>query len=117
MIARTGETAIIPDVKQIIVRVDDDLHAQLKERAAAEHRSLNTLTVEALQRYLEELADPRVRLYRRAQRLGIKTIDAPPGTPPFDPEEFRREMAEPMPPGLGAFVDSVFAEDREWDQT
>jgi plasmid stability protein len=35
-------------VKQLIARIDDELHAQLKTRAEAEGRSMNDLVTEAL---------------------------------------------------------------------
>src|SRR5579884_3129290 len=35
-------------VRQLITRLDDDLHARLRERAAAEGRSVNALVVEIL---------------------------------------------------------------------
>lgn len=36
-------------MRQLIARIDDDLHARLKRRAAAEGRSLNALVTEALE--------------------------------------------------------------------
>ena len=41
-------TDSIGRVKQLITRLDDELHARLKARAAEEGRSLNDLIVEAL---------------------------------------------------------------------
>lgn len=35
-------------MKQLITRIDDDLHARLSERAAAEGRSVNALVTEVL---------------------------------------------------------------------
>jgi plasmid stability protein len=36
-------------VRQLITRIDDDLHARLKMRAAAEGRSVNSLVTELLE--------------------------------------------------------------------
>lgn len=115
VIARMSETAIIDQMRQIITRVGDDLHARLKERAAAEKTSLNALVVEALEAFLEHLDNPHVRLERRAKRLGIKFVEPPPGTPPFDAQEFRR-FVESLPPGLGPIFEQSLAEDREDDE-
>ncbi len=41
---------IVACVRQLIARIDDELHARLKERAGAEHRSLNSLVRELLER-------------------------------------------------------------------
>jgi antitoxin FitA len=66
-------------MRQLLARVDDDLHARLKARAAAEGRSMNELVVEALQRQLDAGDDPRERL--RA-RLAARGMLAMPSTPP-----------------------------------
>ncbi len=87
MIAQADQAAIIQAMRQIITRVDDDLHAKLKERAAAEGRSLNALVVDALEAALEAgPSTPMERLRRRAKRLGIEFVKRPPGTPPPDNE-------------------------------
>jgi plasmid stability protein len=66
-------------MRQILTRVDDDLHARLKARAAAEGRSMNELMIEALQRQLDAGDDPKARL--RA-RLAARGMLAQPSTPP-----------------------------------
>jgi antitoxin FitA len=57
-------------MKQMIVRVDDELHSQLKARAAAEGRSLNDLMTAALAAVVEvgttrRTLRARARLARR----------------------------------------------------
>lgn len=113
MIAPLAEPAIIKYMRQMIVRLDDDLHARLKERAADEHTSLNAVAVEALEAFLARPETPRQRLARKAKRLGIPVVERPPGTPPFDLERHNALRAE-LPPGLGEIVDMSLAEDREW---
>jgi antitoxin FitA len=55
-------------VRQLIARIDDDLHARLKERAATERRSLNSLVTEALERAAgPEDARSRLRAKLRAE--------------------------------------------------
>jgi plasmid stability protein len=53
-------------VKQLITRMDDDLHEQLKRRAQAEHRSVNALVIEALTALVQP-ATPRAALRDRAR--------------------------------------------------
>jgi hypothetical protein len=87
VIAQTKRAAIIQRMRQIITRVDDDLHARLKQRAAEEGVSLNAFVVDALETALEAgPSTPRERLRRRAKRLGIEFVKRPPGTPPPDDE-------------------------------
>jgi plasmid stability protein len=64
-------------VKQLIVRLDDDLHARLKARAARQERSMNSLVEELLERELPP-EDRREALRRRAEALGIRFVDVPP---------------------------------------
>ncbi|MGH2769249.1 MAG: FitA-like ribbon-helix-helix domain-containing protein, partial [Actinomycetota bacterium] len=49
-------------MRQLITRVDEDLHRRLKERAAVERRSVNALVTELLTRALSGTDEPaRVR--------------------------------------------------------
>ncbi len=61
-------------MRQLIARVDDDLHARLKAKAKAEGRSLNALVNEALQAVAAEEETAHQRLHRRAAELGIELI-------------------------------------------
>jgi antitoxin FitA len=54
-------------MRQLITRLDDDLHARLKERAAAEGRSLNALIVEVLEDATAS-ASARETIRQRARR-------------------------------------------------
>jgi antitoxin FitA len=62
-------------MRQLITRVDDELHERLKARAAAEGRSVNALVVELLSAAVE--ADPRSavrRVLARRSRLVIPPV-------------------------------------------
>jgi plasmid stability protein len=84
-------------VRQILARVDDDLHARLKERAAAEGRSMNALVIEALRRQLDAGDDPRARLRARAAALGLLTEPStPPPTSGLSREEGRALVIEQL---------------------
>lgn len=49
-----GEVAVTTkDTQQVIVRMPADLHAALKERAAADERSMSQAIRHAIRRYLE----------------------------------------------------------------
>lgn len=68
-------------MKQMITRVDDELHARLRMRAAQEGRSLNDLVTEVLVQALERRAGgDRVR--ERARLAGLLYDPPPPDTQP-----------------------------------
>lgn len=58
-------------MRQVIARVDDDLHTKLKSKAAQEGRSLNDLLVEALEAAAKSPADGRAALRRTMAGLGM----------------------------------------------
>jgi len=57
-------------VRQLIARIDDALHRRLKERAAAEGRSLNSLVAEILRAALGG-DEPRARVEARLRASGL----------------------------------------------
>src|SRR5690242_4509077 len=61
--------AIMQSMRQLIARVDDDLHARLRERAAHEGRSVNTLVNEILAAAVAG-GDRRTALRMRARATG-----------------------------------------------
>jgi plasmid stability protein len=63
-------------MRQLIARIDDDLHRRLKERAAREGRSLNDLVTEALAAAAD---DESAAFRRRLARSGLRVF--PPGPP------------------------------------
>ena len=64
-------------VRQLLVRLDDDLHTALRERAAAEGRSVNALVREVLGAAIEGRAGRREHLRRKAARAGVLAATPP----------------------------------------
>lgn len=58
-------------VKQLIARIDDDLHRRLKERAAEQDRSLNDLVTSVLAAAVEDDAES---VRRRIDRSGLRVL-------------------------------------------
>jgi plasmid stability protein len=57
-------------VRQLITRIDDDLHARLKERARDQGRSVNSLVTAILEDAVPD-ESPRERLRRRLRERGM----------------------------------------------
>lgn len=68
-------------MKQLISRIDDDLHRRLKERAAREGRSLNDLVTEVL---VAAVLDRRESFSRRLERSGLRVLPLVPVQRPPD---------------------------------
>ncbi|MGH3322070.1 MAG: FitA-like ribbon-helix-helix domain-containing protein [Streptosporangiaceae bacterium] len=68
-------------MRQLIARIDDDVHARLKARAAAEGRSLNALVVAALTAAAGEANSPRA-VRARARSTGRLVLPPSPERPP-----------------------------------
>jgi antitoxin FitA len=84
-------------VRQILARVDDDLHARLKARAAAEGRPMNDLVIEALRRQLDGGDTPRERLRARLAARGLLVEPStPPPTSGLSREEGRARAIEDL---------------------
>lgn len=90
-------------MRQLITRVDDDLHARLKAKAKAEGRSLNALVNEVLQKAAAEELTTEEKLRRRAEELGIELI--PWGLPIDDEDEFIESSR-----GMGTASQEILAE-------
>ena len=90
-------------MRQLITRVDDDLHARLKAKAKAEGRSLNALVNEVLQKAAAEELTTEEKLRRRAEELGIELI--PWGVPIDDEDEFIESTR-----GMGTASQEILAE-------
>ena len=68
-------------VRQLIARIDDDLHRRLKERARDQRRSMNALVTEILEQAVPD-ETPRERLRRRLKAEG-RLVEVPvPENPP-----------------------------------
>lgn len=91
-------------MKQLISRIEEDLHRRLKEVAAREHRSVNSLVIEAL-----ELAvnDDAVSLRRRLNRSELQVIPPRPSDPPPSLESVLEASR-----GVGAAVSEALQEER-----
>jgi len=96
-------------MKQLLLRVPDDLHRRLAIRAAREGRSVNALATELLDLGAEaDLGDRRARLRARAAAAGfLRSIPAP----LVAPGERVEVLATTR--GLGPVVDVLIAGERE----
>lgn len=94
-------------VRQLITRIDDDVHRRLKARARAEGSSVNTLVTAAIERALATPEDRRRAMRRRLQSLGL-LADAP--APPVAPD---REAVIESLRGCGKITDLIEAERNE----
>jgi plasmid stability protein len=96
-------------MKQLLLRVPDDVHRRLAARAGREGRSVNALATEVLDAAADgDLGDRQARLRAKAAALGIlRTVDAP----PVSPEDRRRAIESTR--GLGPQLDRLLNEDRD----
>lgn len=95
-------------MKQMLLRVPDDLHARLAARAGKAGRSLNAIATEILDNGVaDESGDARAALRTRARRLGV--LVARPANRMSDAE--RRRAVDGMR-GIGRVLDSIIDEGR-----
>jgi plasmid stability protein len=94
-------------MKQLITRIDEDLHARLKRRAASEGRSMNALVTDALEAVVKP-GDLGEEMRRRAAARGIKFAEH--DAPPSDPA--RRAAVIARTRGLGPMVDELLEYER-----
>ena len=74
-------------MRQVITRVEDELHARLKEAAAARGMSVNAFVVDALAVAVGD-ATKREIVRRRAEATGLRVVPpAPDETPSWDEVE------------------------------
>jgi antitoxin FitA len=91
-------------MKQLLLRLDDDLHRRLRERAAREGRSTNRLVTELLAEAIEG-DDDRAVLRRRLAAAGMLV------TPPIvRPLRSRDEVIESTRGAGTAVSDALFEE-------
>ncbi|GGL21907.1 FitA-like ribbon-helix-helix domain-containing protein [Planomonospora parontospora] len=96
-------------MKQLLLRIDDDLHQRITRRAQRTGRSINATAGEILARGVsDEVLDARAELRARARRLGV-LADPLPSTPVAEAE---RERALSSTKGLGPILDTLWAEGR-----
>lgn len=65
-------------MKQLIARIDDDLHRRLKERAAEQDRSLNDLVSSVL---AAAVADDSASVRHRIENSGLRVFPPQPAVP------------------------------------
>jgi plasmid stability protein len=100
---------IIPSVKQMLLRVPEDVHRRLIARAARDGRSMNALATEILDAATDiDGGDRRARLAARAASLGVLrgTLAAP-----VSARERRRVLDSTR--GIGPVLDELLAADRD----
>lgn len=92
-------------VRQLITRIDDDLHARLKRRAALEGRSVNALVNDIL---AAEIAggDRRAALRMRARATGRLVLPPRPARAPS------RQAVERATRGAGQAASEALAAER-----
>lgn len=95
-------------VRQLIARIDDDLHARLKARAKAEGRPLNALVTEALEAIVARPIDKAAVLRRRIAKAGLLAQTPQPSDPPLAPDELHA-----LTRGKGTVSDLVALQRRE----
>jgi plasmid stability protein len=92
-------------MRQLITRIDDDLHTGLKRRAAVEGRSVNAMVKDILRRAVVT-HDERELVRARMRALGrLAFIPRPRAVPA------RRAMSR-LTKGLGTSVSRALAEER-----
>ena len=94
-------------MRQLIARIDDDLHAQLKERARSEGRSLNALVTELLAAGVNSY-DQRRALRERVRAAGLLYVPPKPKGPVLSLDEI-----EELYRGTGTAVSEALAAERK----
>jgi plasmid stability protein len=100
-------------MRQLLVRIPDDLHARLTAKAKREGVSVNALANKALQAAAPPagpangITTRRQRLREKAREMGI-LVETP--APSVAPERFTAALKETE--GLGPVVDNLWSEGR-----
>jgi plasmid stability protein len=92
-------------VRQLITRIDEDLHRRLKERAAVERRSVNALVTDVLTSAVAG-PDTPARVKERARALGLAVV------PDMPPDVLSREAALALTRGFGTAVSDALEAER-----
>lgn len=96
-------------MKQLLLRVPDDIHRRLAARAARAGQSVNAVANEILDAAVDaDEGDRRTRLHARAAALGV--LQSATG-PVVSPHRRRRIVASTK--GIGPVIDRLLAEERE----
>jgi len=93
-------------MRQLITRIDDDLHRRLKERARDQNRSVNSLVTAILENAVPD-ETPRERYRRRLRTEGrLREFPAP------EPTLTREQVLELLRGDAGKAVLEALEEDR-----
>lgn len=92
-------------MRQLLTRIDEDLHEDLKARAAAEGRSVNAV-VTGILRDAVTVSDPRAALRARIREAGLEVAIPPPGT------SLPRDEAIELTRGLGTLASEALEAER-----
>jgi plasmid stability protein len=97
------------DVRQLLLRVPDEIHRRLAARAARAGRSVNAVATEILDAAADaDVGDRRARLRARAAMLDL--VRAEPATA-VTPARRRRIVASTR--GTGPILDELLADERD----
>lgn len=106
LISSPSSGAIIGAVRQLITRIDEDLHRRLKRRAAAEGRSVNAMVSDLL-RGAVDARDERELVRGRLRALGrLANIPRP-------RKLMSRDAAIALTRGAGTVASQALADDRK----
>lgn len=96
-------------MKQMLLRVPDDVHRRLTARAARDGRSVNAVATEILDAAADtDEGDRQARLRSRAVTLGVAR-----STPAGPVSAARRRRIIASTKGTGAILDRLLTEERE----
>jgi plasmid stability protein len=99
----------MPSVKQLLLRVPDDVHRRLAARAAREGRSVNAVATELLDVAADtDQGDRRARLRAKAAAEGVLASVAAPPVPAA-----RRARIIGSTRGLGPMADDLIEYERD----
>lgn len=105
---RSTSASIIRGMRQLLLRIPDDLHARLTSRARRAGRSMNMIATElSEQGVADESSDARATLRGRARRLGVLATAATVAVSATD-----REAAVNSARGIGPVLDELLADGR-----
>jgi plasmid stability protein len=92
-------------MRQLITRIDDELHEHLKRTAADQGRSVNALVTGILRAAISP-ADARTRVRDRLERHGLRIVPHTPGRLPS------RDAAIASTRGAGRAASTALADER-----
>lgn len=92
-------------MRQLIARIDEKLHRQLKARAASEGRSLNALVTDVLRSAVDQ-KDGRTGVFARLESAGLLVV------PPVPRRAPSRKAAIALTKGTGRAASRALEADR-----